>query len=30
NLLKTQQAQKWIENDLYTIEVYSQDNQRIN
>ncbi|WJE55816.1 DUF4030 domain-containing protein (plasmid) [Bacillus cereus] len=30
DLLKTQQAQKWIENDLYTIEVYSQDNQRIN
>ncbi|MCI0768199.1 DUF4030 domain-containing protein [Bacillus sp. TL12] len=30
NLLKTPQAQKWIENDLYTIEVYSQDNQKIN
>ncbi|WP_018781866.1 DUF4030 domain-containing protein [Bacillus sp. 95MFCvi2.1] len=30
NLLKTPQAQKWIEDDLYTIEVYSQDNQRIN
>lgn len=30
DLLKTQQAQKWIEKDLYTIEVYSQDNQRIN
>ncbi|MED1599296.1 DUF4030 domain-containing protein [Bacillus pseudomycoides] len=30
NLLKTPQARKWIENDLYTIEVYSQDNQRIN
>lgn len=30
NLLKTQQAQKWIENDLYKIEVYSQDKQRIN
>ncbi|PEE40767.1 DUF4030 domain-containing protein [Bacillus pseudomycoides] len=29
-LLKTQQAQKWIENDLYTIEVYSQNSQRIN
>ncbi|PED05349.1 DUF4030 domain-containing protein [Bacillus pseudomycoides] len=30
NLLKTPQAKKWIENDLYTIEVYSQDNQKIN
>lgn len=30
NLLKTPQAQKWIENDLYTIEVYSQDKQKIN
>ncbi|WP_459502647.1 DUF4030 domain-containing protein [Bacillus sp. C1] len=29
-LLTTKQAQKWIENDLYTIEVYSQDKQKIN
>ncbi|MED4714225.1 MULTISPECIES: DUF4030 domain-containing protein [Bacillus] len=30
DLLKVKKVNKWIENDLYTIEVYSQEKQRIN
>ncbi|KFN04710.1 DUF4030 domain-containing protein [Bacillus clarus] len=30
DLLKTPEAQKWIKNDAYTIEIYSRDKQKIN
>lgn len=30
DLLKTKKVNKWIENDLYTVEIYSQDEQKIN
>ncbi|KFN01253.1 DUF4030 domain-containing protein [Bacillus clarus] len=30
DLLKTKKVNKWIENDSYTVEIYSQDEQKIN
>ncbi|PHB27388.1 hypothetical protein COE80_13145 [Bacillus pseudomycoides] len=30
DLLKTKKVKKWIENDSYTIEIFSQDNQKLN
>ena len=30
DLLKTKKVKKWIENDSYTVEIYSQDEQKIN
>lgn len=30
DLLKTKKVNKWVENDSYTIEIYSEDKQKIN
>ncbi|WOA60985.1 DUF4030 domain-containing protein [Bacillus mycoides] len=30
DLLKTKKVKKWIENDSYTVEIYNQDEQKIN
>ena len=30
DLLKTKKVKQWIENDSYTIEIFSQDNQKLN